>query len=92
MLKPNVPTVLRKSGTLSVGVAPASDPAGQEVDVALILVDAGPEGMAGPAFPAHIATMGHWSMAVWERWLPQRHLQLAIASAKARLVQAARPW
>ena len=27
-----------------------------------------------------------------ERWMPQRHLQLAIASAKARLVQAARPW
>ena len=60
--------------------------------MAMILADGGPKGMADPAFPAHIATMGHWSMAIWERWLPRRHLQLAIADAKVRLLKAARPW
>ena len=62
------------------------------MEIAMILADGGAKGMAGPAFPAHIATMGHWSMAIWERWLPVRHLQLAIADTKVRLVQAARPW
>ena len=78
--------------TTSAMMAPASGSGGQELEVAMMIADGGPKGMADPAFPAHIATMGHWSMAIWERWLPVRHLQLAIADAKVRLVQAARPW
>ena len=73
-------------------MAPASGSGGQELEVALILADGGPKGMADPAFPAHMSTMGHWSMAIWEAWLPMKNLQLAIADAKVRLVQAARPW
>ena len=73
-------------------VAPAGGGAGQELDMAMIVADGGPKGMADPAFPAHMATMGHWSMAIWEKWLPLRHLERAVAAAKVKLIKAVVPW
>ena len=60
------PSLLRgQRTTASVMMAPASGSGGQEMEIAMILADGGPKGMADPEFPAHIATMGHWSMAIW---------------------------
>lgn len=72
--------------------APANGLAGQELDVALILADGGPKGKADPAFPAHIATICPWAMAVFEQWMPMSHWARAIATAKLVLVKSVVPW
>ena len=56
--------------------------------MAMIAADGGPKGLADLAFPAHLATMGHWSMAIWEKWLPLRHLGKAVVAAKVALIKA----
>ena len=72
--------------------APAAGTCGQNLDTALMIADGGPSGRADPTFDAHDLPIGQWAEAVWLKWLPQRSLLMLVASAKVRLVGAARVW
>jgi hypothetical protein len=53
----------------------AGELCGQDLDMALIVVDGGASGCADPAFPEHTACLGHWASAIWESLLPLQQLQ-----------------
>ena len=56
------------------------------------LWNGGTSGMSDPAYPAHVAPMGHWAMAIWYSWLPLTCLQKPLAAARMRLAFAIAPW
>ena len=58
--------------------APPSGTGGQNLDLALMMMDGGPGGRAVPALQSHMLPIGFWSMAVWISLLPLEDLNLAI--------------
>ena len=48
--------------------------------------------MADPAFEAHLAPLVHWAQAVWNKWLPLKHLFQLAAVANVKLAEGIRPW
>ena len=50
---------------------------GQNLDLALIMMDASEHGRADPAFDAHEMPIGQWAQAVWDMWLPREALHTA---------------
>lgn len=78
--------------TAAALTCPAFGTGAQNLDMALMVVDGGPNGRADPAYDAHDLPICQWSMAVWEQWLPLRSLLTLVASAKVRLISASRVW
>ena len=64
-------TLLEQGRLVAVAVAFVSGGGGQDLDLALMVADGGPKGMADPAFPAHIAIL--------QKSLAAARLRLAIA-------------
>lgn len=72
--------------------APMSGAGGQNLGLALIMMDAGEGGRADPAFQAHVLPIGFWSMAVWNKWMPIEELNHTAWTARDAPAQAAHPW
>ena len=70
--------------------APANGSCGQNLDMALLLVD-GPSGRVDPAFEAHLTPIVEWSRAIWNAWIPEDIRQVSCDSAVAALRTAKQP-
>ena len=58
--------------------APLTCTGGQNLNLALIMMDGSPTGHADPAFQAHSLPIGFWSMAVWNQWVPLKDLNFSV--------------
>ena len=76
----------------AVASATVASAGGGDLDITLMMADGGSRGCADPAFAAHVDPVWHWTMAVWEQWLPIRAMQQLVAGASRRLSQAKHPW
>ena len=85
-------TLLQQRRAVAAAAAPASGLAGQNIDLALMLADGSAAGRVDPAYEAHAQPIGHWAQAVWNGWLPMKHLLQLVADAKVRLDKARQPW
>ena len=56
---------------MAASVSPNNRTGGQQLDIALMVADGGPNGKADPAFDAHTLPIGEWARAVWEERLPR---------------------
>ena len=72
--------------------APKGGLGGQEMEVALIVMDGLRTGKADPAFAAHMDVALHWAQAIWNHWLPVQALQLSVDHARERISSTSRPW
>ena len=72
--------------------APSNGTGGQQLDMALTLMDGGPRGRADPAYDAHTLPIGEWARAVWEDRLPRPALRALAAQAKLQLARSKRIW
>ena len=85
-------TLLRQRRAAAAAAAPATGPSGQDIDLALMVADEGPNGRADPAFDAHVQPIHMWALAVWQRWLPIRAMDLLITNAAERFSNARSVW
>ena len=60
----------KQRSAVAAQAAPGAGIHGQNLDVALMLLDGAPKGRADPAFEAHGAPIGQWAMAVWYEHAP----------------------
>ena len=65
---------------------------GQQLDLALMMMDGGPGGGADPAFDAHTQPIVGWSRAVWNEQLPRKSLKVLAANALLKLSEANNVW
>ena len=68
------------------------DAAGKDPNMVLTVADARLKHMVDPAFAAHTEVVGHWALAVWERWLPIEALHKSVVKARMELAKAKRHW
>jgi hypothetical protein len=85
-------TLLQQRRAVTVAAAPSAGASGQNLDLALMLADGSATGRVDPAFDAHAGPIGHWAQAVWNGWLPIRHLSQIVVDARVRLAKATHPW
>ena len=81
----------QRQATAAAG-APATGIAGQQVDMALPLLDGSEKGRADPAFQAHSGPIGSWAKAIWNMWIPYDLMQESVADAMIRIARASRMW
>ena len=72
--------------------APRGGLGGQEMEVALMIMDMSKTGRADPAFAAHMDVALHWAQAIWNHWIPVHALQLSVDYARERISKTTRPW
>ena len=85
-------TLLAQRRAAASACAPAGGQCGQDLDLALILADAGPSGRADPAYEAHLQPIGMWAEAIWHRWLPLIALHCLVETKLAVLVAVKSLW
>ena len=85
-------TLLGQRRAVAAAAAPSCSVSGHNLDLALMIADGSATGRVDPAFEAHAGPIGHWAQAVWNGWLPMKHLQQLVDSARARVTKAAHPW
>jgi len=78
--------------TAAAVAAPGAGAGGQNLDMALVIADGGPNGRADPAYDARSLPLGEWAMAVWENWKPISSMQLVIDDAKQRIEKTRNKW
>jgi len=78
--------------TAAAVAAPGAGAGGQNLDMALVIADGGPNGRADPAYDAHSLPLGEWAMAVWAYWKPISSMQLVIDDAKQRIEKTRNKW
>ena len=87
------PTMLRiQRRMVASAAAPATGPAGQNIDLALMVADGGKLGSVDPAFEAHCGPIGHWATAVWEQWLPRTALMVLHTGARISICKSKNVW
>ena len=89
-VSPHTLTAQRRAA--AAACAPAGGQCGQDLDLALILADAGPAGRADPAHEAHLQPIGAWADAVWHLWLPLGVLHRIVETKLTVLVAVKSLW
>ena len=66
--------------------------AGQNLDLALAVVDAVGKGSADPAYDAHYKPICMWARAIYDQWLSARVAERYLSEVRADLLLATVPW
>jgi hypothetical protein len=84
------PSMLHRQ-RVAAAAAVSTTQAGGDLDLTLAIADGFRRGRADPAYEAHMAPIGQWAMAVWERWLTPSALHKLVAVSRLKLTTA-KPW
>ena len=67
-------TLMAQRRSVSMAGGTGGSTCGQNLDLALIMIDGSKFGLADPAFDAHELPIVAWAQAVWFKWLCAREL------------------